>query len=681
MRKIIAGKRLVPAFTYEEKKLPTHLPVAQYIRQSSEGQLKHNKQSSKIQDQKLRERLTIMGFTEIIKIETDTGSSGQVIKGGKLLERKGLEQLHQLITSGTIGAVAAFSPSRLYRDLTREFYARFVHMLETYQIPLIVYADKSVKIYWPDSRVDMDALMSDFAAAARFIEEEVQGKLVLAKNQAVEDNVSYGGGSVPFGYVVKTTEDRKFFVVYLPHAEKIRYIYKRYKELNFNLPRLGRELQAQGFAFPEFDMEQLRKLGVERKPYVTLRYRNGGYPCYTREALLSILTNPAYIGWYCYAGAIISGEAHEAIVDRADFEEAFQTLSPINLDGSENTNKPKIKRRYGQYRGLVEEILTCNGNPCYAMKYGYEVREKHGNWNWTSLTVPVSLIDMAISGAILGVLAVLEYRHVQGVVDDLYQQIETLAQEKKAEGVSLIEALKTIDNAIKGWELDKQSCRETGNKQGLDEANRQLRNLYAAKEQVLEQAKHAAKEVEDLEETKSLHQQVIDNWFTMPFERQQRYVRLIIAGVTMEEVAPRILKLAVTFKPPIMGSLTGYVMRTNAGQHAWTGEEETALRSYYTYADRAEILQAIPKRSWQCIRQQALEMGISRATWANTSGIPGHLSYNDWTRLAEIQKTCPDFGIRDVLCLQFKGIVLNVNNKQGLPHHLPGEHSPPGMLD
>ncbi len=307
MRKIVPGKKLIPDFVYEEKRLPIHLAVAQYIRQSSEGQLKHNKQSSILQDKKLSERLTIMGFVEIIKITQDTGSTGQVIKNGKLMERKGLDSLHQLIKSGAIGAVAAFSPSRLYRDLTRTFYAEFVYLLETYNVPLITFS----KTYWPDTRSDMDTLMQEFAAAANFINDEVKGKLHLAKFQAIEDNHSYSGGSVPFGFVVKETEDRKFFIVYAPHAEKIVFIFKRYRQLNGNLPRLGRELQATGFAFPEFDMALLRNMGVERKPYVTLRYKNAGYPCYTREALFSILTNPVYIGWYVYGGAIISQEAHD----------------------------------------------------------------------------------------------------------------------------------------------------------------------------------------------------------------------------------------------------------------------------------------------------------------------------------------------------------------------------------
>src|SRR5262249_42264554 len=155
----------------------------------------------------------------------------------------------------------------------------------------------------------------------------------------------------------------------------------------------------------------------------------------------------------------------------------FERLSPINLNGTPNTHKPKADRRYNQYQGLVETLLTYNGHPCYAKKSGYEARAKRGKWSSTTLSVPIHIIDNAVSMAILGVLSVLGCHYKQGAAHDLYRQIEQLAQEKKAEGVSLTEALANIDNAIKGWELDKQSSRETGNKQGLDEANRQLRNL------------------------------------------------------------------------------------------------------------------------------------------------------------------------------------------------------------
>ena len=683
-RKIIPGKRLIPEFTYEEKRLPTHLPVAQYIRQSSEGQLKRNKQSSILQDKKLSERLTTMRFTEIIKIDTDQGKSGQMFKGGKFMEKKGIEYLNQLVATGAVGAVAAFSPSRLYRDLTRHYYTDFVTLLETHNVPLITFG----KVYWADNRGDMDSLVQEFMAAANFIEQEIHGKLLLAKYQAIEDTLSYSGGSVPFGFAVKETEDRKYFIVYPPHAEKILFIYKRYRELNGNLPRLGRELQAQGFTFPAFDLELLRSLGVERAPYVTLKYKNGGYLCHTREALISILTNTAYIGWLVYGNVVFSTEAHEAIVSRDDFDYAFSRLSSTNLDGTENENKPKhVRSRYTSAQGLVETLLTCNGHPCYAMNGTYMVRELKGKWNSTTLSVPITTIDTAVATAILGVLSALDQRHKQGLSDDLYQQLEALSQEKRSEGVTLDTALKNVDAAIKGYELDKVSCRETGNRQGLDTANRELKNLYAAREDVLQKAAHAAKEQEDLQETLSLHQQVIADWYQMPFERQRRYASLIVASVTMEEVSPHVLKLVLTYKSPILCTLTGYVLREKCGLRTWTDEENGFIHTLYPSADRAVILQAIPNRTWQSICQQAIVLGIGRRTILNTSGIANNRAYADAQLLDSLQAGYPLFGkiLHGVVVggawEPFDSAVLNTNISQHMLHRQIIEYSLNDKMD
>ena len=270
--------------------------------------------------------------------------------------------------------------------------------------------------------------------------------------------------------VIEQIADKKTFVVYEPHAECIRYLFKRYRELNGNLPRLGRELRATGFMFPAFD-------GVE-KPCVALKFKNGGYPCYTRKALQSILTNPIYIGWYVYGGAIISETHHEPIVDMATFMYAFSRLSPVNLDGTPNANKPVQNRRYGPVSGLLDTLLFYNGDPCYAMRKQYVARHKTDNWDSTTLVVSLEQIDFSVSNAILVVLYALDFRHQQGLQDSLYEQLEAMAQEKRAEGVSLGTALKNIDIAIHGWELDKVSSRETGNKTGLDEANRELARLY-----------------------------------------------------------------------------------------------------------------------------------------------------------------------------------------------------------
>jgi hypothetical protein len=320
-------------------------------------QVKHNKQSTILQDAKLEHRLIAYGWSEesIIKIDTDQGKSGQKWRD----ERKGLDQLYWMIEHGNVGAVAAFDASRLYRDLTRVNYTDFVHMCEQYYIPVITFD----AVYWPDKRQDMDKLIEKFAEAARFIDDVVYGKLLPAKLQAIEDAMSYGGGSVPFGFLVKETEDRKFFVVYEPHAQIIRRLFQRFRELGGNLSRLGRECREKGIAFPAFS-------GVEKIPCVSLRFIDGEYPVRTRDALVSILTNPAYIGWYVYDGVLVSKEAHEPIVAREDFDYAYNRLSATTLDGETNENKPAIDRHYGvACDALLEGILESDGNPAYVIAY------------------------------------------------------------------------------------------------------------------------------------------------------------------------------------------------------------------------------------------------------------------------------------------------------------------------
>ena len=91
----------------------------------------------------------------------------------------------------------------------------------------------------------MDALIDKFKEAATFIDEVIHGKLLPAKMQAIEESHSYGGHAVPMGYYVVADEldERKSYAVYEPHAVIIRWLFRRYREVNGNLGKLGREVQ------------------------------------------------------------------------------------------------------------------------------------------------------------------------------------------------------------------------------------------------------------------------------------------------------------------------------------------------------------------------------------------------------------------------------------------------------
>ena len=82
-------------------------------------------------------------------------------------------------------------------------------------------------------------------------------------------------------------------------------------------------------------------------------------------ALVSMLSNVAYIGYYLYNGVLVSKEAYEPIVPMDDFLYAYSRLSGRTLDGETNESKPKVDRRYSVgINALLEGSLSRMGVQC-----------------------------------------------------------------------------------------------------------------------------------------------------------------------------------------------------------------------------------------------------------------------------------------------------------------------------
>jgi DNA invertase Pin-like site-specific DNA recombinase len=329
-RTITPNATLVQAFTYAQQALPIDKPIVQYIRQSTTKQLKRNKQSYELQDTD----------ESIIKIDSDQGKSGTKRRD----ERTGLDQLYALIEQGKVGAVAAFDVSRLYRVLSRAEYGAFCDMVLERKIPVVTFS----RIYWP-TRVDNDQLNDDFKAAAMFIEEIIKGKLLAAKHRHIQYDASYGGGSIPFGYIVTgmgdDTADRKHYTIYEPHAILIRWLFKRFKELGGNLPLLARELVSIDFRFPSFDT------GIS--PHVGLHAdKDGTYPLRTRAALISTFTNKAYIGWYEFGGMLAQRVSKE-LGDEQGYRDNTKQLVALRKD------RLAIEEKRDSASSEVEDLEDC----------------------------------------------------------------------------------------------------------------------------------------------------------------------------------------------------------------------------------------------------------------------------------------------------------------------------------
>src|SRR3954465_14205120 len=97
-----------------EKIRPHHLErkALLYVRQSSAHQVLHNRESSALQ-YAMRDRLTVLGWSEIEVIDEDLGRSA-----AGSVQRAGFERMVAEVCLGKVGAVCAREVSRFARNST-----------------------------------------------------------------------------------------------------------------------------------------------------------------------------------------------------------------------------------------------------------------------------------------------------------------------------------------------------------------------------------------------------------------------------------------------------------------------------------------------------------------------------------------------------------------------------------
>ena len=622
-RTITPNATLVQPFTYTQQALPTNKPIVQYIRQSTKKQLKHNRQSYEMQDSDLRRNLLTMGWKEqdVIKIDSDQGKSGTKRRD----ERTGLGELYTLIEQGKVGAVAAFDVSRLYRVLSRAEYGGFCDMVLDMGIPVITFH----RIYWP-TRVDNDQLNDDFKAAAMYIEDIIKGKLIAAKHRHIQYDTSYAGNAIPFGYVVldmgDETADRKFYRIYEPHAKLIRWLFKRFRELGGNLPLLARELEEIDFRFPPFEHGIPVHVGLNA---VT----DGSYPLRTRAALISILTNKAYIGYYEYGGMLVSREAHKLIVNMDDFLYAYERLSGTTLDGEVQERKPR-ERRFGT-DALLDGIVRSGELPVYVTRGKYEAKDDNEGFTTTELVVPVDVLDKAFAKTLIGTLATLEEMHGYGMHDELYERVEALKQEQEKHVTDYSKAIARIDVEIANAEMAQRVSKELGDEHGYRENTKQLVQLRRDRAAIQAKAEHASKEVEELEECYNLIECARQDWDGWTVSKRKRLVRLLVLSANVNEASPHFVRLDLAFAIPINTSISLYFYRARGSRQFWTTQEDEMLRAMFASASKEALMQALPTHSWLSIAQRGYRLvGVRRMARRTDT-----LTYDDWDVMARTAVT------------------------------------------
>jgi site-specific DNA recombinase len=228
----------------------------------------------------------------LIKTAYDDGG----LSGGSM-ERPGLQRLLADIGERLVDVVVVYKVDRLTRSLAD--FAKMVEVFDAHGVSFVA-VTQQFNTTTSMGRLTLNVLLS----FAQF-EREVTGERIRDKIAASKKKGIWMGGNVPLGY---DWCDRRL-VINQAEAETVRHIFEGYLKLH-SVRLLQEELARDG---------TVSKVRVSRKGS-----RSGGQP-FGRGALYELLANPIYLGEIRHKQLRHPGQ-HEAIVDRAQWEEAQRQL-------------------------------------------------------------------------------------------------------------------------------------------------------------------------------------------------------------------------------------------------------------------------------------------------------------------------------------------------------------------
>ncbi len=586
---------------------------AVYVRQSSLIQVKTNIHSFEMQTDKFVEHFRNIGCTGHIEVIADD----EALSGTLAIHaRPGMTRMIKLIESGKVGWIGAVAVNRFTRDkwlITPGVLMKACHDHDVWVATL------RMNFNFKDDYCQR-VFMLEAEEAARHLEWM---KLVLGGAlRTASGNGYYDGRWVVPGYIVDRTDPlRKKYIVYEPHARIVRWLFKRFLQLEGDLPALCREVQQMPYLFPKFeswvDMSHL-KFSLER-------HLKGEQPCKTPEGhykpakhgIISILTNPVYIGWWLPLDGGVIENNHKAIIEDGLFTYAHKRLSTQDLHGERQ--KPQRVIRYGKVEAILKKVIKdetgqniyvspnrgglyrCNSYDGYIAKHRY--------------MAPVPLIDQSFLEKFFERLQ----GHWKPGYEDWISKIQERQQDKQGVKQELkrqiVEAQKQRQETLDI--LDDPDIPKTKSMK-IHYANKiaGLEARIAEWENELKKPDTEDDDAEAILEIDKLISVIVAEWENLPFKRKMRFVNALVKDFILHRPTPGWLAVEIRWKRPDW-TIDSCFLRCTANREVWTPEEDEIVRSLYAKEKARAIMQALPDKTWCAIEHRAGKLRVRKETAAD----------------------------------------------------------------
>lgn len=655
-----------------QQQLPTDKLLVVYGRQSTVKQFVNNKESAQQQAIDLLDYGLTLGWSDnkrqlFIENQLADGTIKNASGRLRIDQRPGLQEVTRLIETGEVGAVLVRSIDRLFRDETMVAPVAFAEICTMHHVLILTFDD--LYDFSNPKRDDLNRFITEALKAKDYIKHHVKG-LMLKMRDKKGMRGEYSGHAIPTGLMLD--EEHVYYVPNPYFAPVMKRLLKRFRELDGDFAQFRREIIGKPI-FPNVPDEIIKRVGR-----VQLTKVEGGYTVKSYAGMRSMLTNVALIGHIAYKNRIVKRNAHPAIVDEVDFWFCFERLSPTGIDGIPHT--VRVKRYATASSGALlqgtrdtgQAVLTSTQRAVYVTPQGsrnkqqrpfaYTIHDNHKIALSNDVAcIRVEVLDKIFVHRLLERLNSFRQMHagidqlegeiidktvfallkevVQGRLneDDIvldespYGQLQGMVHGETMSLVSIPESIAQAKREIARLKRDYEVNFDLMTDKELRD-NRQARLQLARDIEEMEQKQNeAAATAQDKKDVELLLQDVYGVWPTLSLEKQRRFIRLVTHSIELDVMADGWLLLFINWSPYMGYDATdmAFIWQQKGAGKTWTEAENCVLREQYATADRADILHALPTRSWTSICAHAYTLGLHRHTQLSSTRLHPFVSIED----------------------------------------------------
>lgn len=540
-------------------------------------------------------------------------------------ERPDMLRLFDDLDNGKLdgGTVICFQESRLFRDETEIYYNQFIQKCKEHDV-LVVSVSPYTMIYDFADEFLTEMFRWKCKEAGQFIKRHVKGWMHPARIRAAKQGIWAGMGDISIGYIVDDdphSPTYKRFVVYEPHAEIVRYLFKRFLELAGDFGKLCKEMLENPIVFPAYP-EDIQSRYITKSRFMKISQgviRN-------RSVLQSILTNRTYLGWRVVNGEVVNKNNHEAIVEIELFTYAFTKLTGCTLDGEPLDSTVKEPRRF--YHGktvdeyaLLKDRITATEGSIHAHMSGHhkDDGETSAFYIYHSPLVErqpglsykgyvqlgnVTKLDSLVTARL--------FEHIRDI-PSLTTYDEELAR-KRAEKER---QLQSVIDSIAQIPIQQANIAEQIGKT----SNENVRNILLTQIETLEGehrkllAIKAEMEAENAMSLRTLDEELKDlelYWDEYPMQKRVALINFLVQKVVVDMMSMHWLRVQIHWLHEEWGVEQLFYCRESYGTRRWKPEEDEIIGEHFPTLPRMDMLQLLPERSWEAIRHRAVELGVVR---------------------------------------------------------------------